>query len=187
MPEHPVAARGAWLALLAASLVSLASSARAAPTVSANGFSIHIESVLAAPPARAYRAFIHPALWWDAAHTYSHDARKLSLEPRAGGCFCERLAHGGSVEHLRVVFVQPGERLRLAGALGPMQPSGLAGALTVQFKPQGEGTLLLLDYVVGGYRAGGFDDIAPAAEGMLGEQVERLKQEVERGKASRRP
>ncbi len=51
-------------------------------------------------------------------------AANLSLEARAGGCWCERLADGGSVEHLRVLLVSPGRMLRMRGALGPFQ--GLA-------------------------------------------------------------
>ncbi len=39
-----------------------------------------------------------------------------------------------------------------------------------------------LTYSVGGFIDGGFDKMAPAVDGVLGEQLERLKRFVETGK-----
>ena len=72
--------------------------------------------------------------------------------------------------------------LRMSGALGPLQGSGLAGSLTLQFKPAGEGTQLLLQYAVGGFFEGGFTKLAPAVDAMLAGQLQRLKRYVETGK-----
>jgi hypothetical protein len=38
---------------------------------------------------------------------FSRDAANLSTELRAGGCFCERLKDGRSVQHLQVVYAAP--------------------------------------------------------------------------------
>ena len=34
--------------------------------------------------------------WWDPAHTWSGESKRLSSETKAGGCFCEELEDGGS-------------------------------------------------------------------------------------------
>src|SRR5690606_29347088 len=57
-----------------------------------NGFSI--SHVAEAPDVAApvvWAALADVAKWWDPEHTYSGDARNLSLEPQVRGCFCERL------------------------------------------------------------------------------------------------
>jgi uncharacterized protein YndB with AHSA1/START domain len=167
-----------FLALLCASTV-----ASAAVQVAPNGFVVRIEAEVDGSPAKVYKALvIEVSQWWNPAHTYSGDASNLVIDARPGGCFCERLSAGGGVEHLRVVNVQPPGLLRFSGALGPLQGSGLAGALTFRMSPSPKGTKLELDYSVGGFMEGGFDKMAPAVEGMLGEQVARLKRYVETGK-----
>ena len=45
---------------------------------------------------------------------------RMTLQLRPGGCLCETLDDGGGVEHMRVAFVQPGERIVLTGSLGPL-------------------------------------------------------------------
>jgi uncharacterized protein YndB with AHSA1/START domain len=169
------------LVLLAA--VALASNCMAAAEIEANGFRVRHDVAIAASPAKVYDALIgHVDRWWSAKHTYSGDSRNLTIDARAGGCFCERLANGG-VEHMRVVYVRPNEMLRMTGGLGPLQASGIAGAMTWRLSPAQAATKLELTYSVGGYIAEGFQGIAPAVESVLGEQVDRLKRYVESGAA----
>ncbi len=108
----------------------------------ANGFAIEQTVQIAATPAKVYDTLIRPALWWDKDHTYSHSATNLSLQAHAGGCFCETMPRGGSVEHARVVVAEPGEALRLRGPLGPFQGQGVDSALTFTLKANGAGTEL---------------------------------------------
>jgi uncharacterized protein YndB with AHSA1/START domain len=165
------------LALLALCLLPPAQAAEVTPT----GFLVRHEVTVSAPPAKVYEAFVSQVgSWWNAQHTYSGDAANLSIDARAGGCFCEKLRDGG-VEHMRVVQIRQNRLVRMAGGLGPLQASGLAGAMTWQFSALDGGTKLELVYSVGGLMSGGFDAIAPAVERMLGEQVERLKRFVETG------
>ena len=191
VPAQPKARAGVQAAFAFAAAVALAvapGAARAETSVAATGFAVRLEATIQAPPARVYQAFTDEVgRWWNPEHTYSHDAANLSIDARAGGCFCEKLPAGGGVEHLRVINVAPPSLLRMSGALGPMQGSGLAGALTVQFKPVEGGTQLLLKYSVGGYLEGGFEQIAPMAEAMLAEQLARLKSYVETGKPAGKP
>ena len=82
-----------------------------------------------APPEQIYAALGKIGQWWSSSHTFSRDASNLSLDLKAGGCLCERLKDGGSVQHLIVVYAAPAEGLRLRGALGPLQMEGVDGTL----------------------------------------------------------
>nr|AKQ70977.1 polyketide cyclase/dehydrase [bacterium enrichment culture] len=148
----------------------------------ASGFVVREEATVSAPPAQAWAAFVDVASWWNPAHSYSSDAANLSLDAKAGGCFCEKLAGGGSVEHLRVVMVMPGKVLRMAGGLGPLQSSPVAGSMTVAFAAVPNGTKVSLTYGVGGFMPGGVDKMAGPVDGVLAEQIARYRLFVETGK-----
>jgi hypothetical protein len=157
--------------------------ARATVEVAPTGFVVRHVFAVAAAPARVYDAAISQvSQWWNPEHTYSGESRNLSIDPRPGGCFCERLGGAGGVEHMRVVYLAPAQMIRMSGGLGPLQSSGVAGALTWAFSPAGPGTRMELTYSVGGFFPGGFEKIAPGVEAMLGEQALRLKRVVETGK-----
>lgn len=147
----------------------------------ATGFAIEQSVHIAAPPATVYDALVHPAKWWDSAHTFSGSAANLSIEPHAGGCFCEALPNGGSVQHGQVVVAAPGQTLRLRGPLGPFQGQGVDGALTFSLKPRGDGTDLALSNTIGGFVKGGFADWPARADAMLAGQLARLKRYLETG------
>jgi len=167
-------------------LVLAGTSGQSAPQVTSTGFLVKLEAHINAPPAKVYDALIGQiGLWWNPEHTYSHDAKNLSIDPRPGGCFCEKLPNGGGVEDLRIGYVVPREAVRFSGALGPLQASGLAGSLTWKLTGDADTTRLQLSYSVGGFIDGGFDKIAPAVESMLNEQLTRLKLFVETGKPSK--
>jgi uncharacterized protein YndB with AHSA1/START domain len=156
---------------------------QSAPQVAPNGFLVKLEANVKAPSAKVYDALIGQiGLWWNPEHTYSHDAKNLSIDPRPGGCFCEKLPNGGGIEHLRVVYIAPNETVRLSGALGPLQASGVAGSMTWKLTGAAENTHVQLSYSVGGFISGGFEKIAPAVEAMLREQLDRLRMFVETGK-----
>ncbi len=170
--------------LLCAVLVGLAAQTAEAQ-VAATGFRTRVQLDIRATPAKVFETFLQVGDWWSPAHTYSADAKNLSIDARPGGCFCERLPNGGGVEHLRVVYVAPGETLRLAGALGPLQALGVTGSMTLVFKPTFGGTALELVYSVGGFSEGGFAQLAPAVQGVLTEQMNRLKAFIETGRPAR--
>ena len=146
----------------------------------AAGFALQQTLHIAAPPERVYAALITPAKWWNSEHTFSGSAANLPLEARAGGCFCE-VWNGGSVQHLVVVDAQPGKILRLRGALGPFQGQGVDGALTFTLKSGANGTDLVLDNLTGGFMKGGFGKWPQLADGMLANQMARLKRFIETG------
>jgi uncharacterized protein YndB with AHSA1/START domain len=154
-----------------------------APQVTPNGFLVKFEVSVNAPAAKVYDALVGQiGSWWDSEHTYSGDAKNLSIDARPGGCFCEKLPNGGGIEHARVIYVVPREVLRLSGALGPLQASGVVGILTWKLTSGTDNTHVQLSYSVGGYVDGGFEKIAPAVESVLRGQLNRLKQFAETGK-----
>ncbi|MEE4450701.1 SRPBCC family protein [Novosphingobium resinovorum] len=151
--------------------------------VAAGGFVVRHVAQVSATPEETWAVLVKPSVWWDSDHTWSGDAANLSLDARAGGCFCEILPNEaspkasprGGVEHMRVIYVERGRALRMAGALGPLQADAATGTLTVQLKPDGKGgTQLLLEYVVGGFTRTPFEKLAPAVDAMLAGQVKRL-------------
>ncbi len=140
---------------------------------SGNGFTISVTEQAAATPDEVWAALSAPGAWWSAEHSWSGDAANLSLEPAAGGCFCERWS-GNSVEHARVIFAVRGQQLRLRGAFGPLQAEALTGVLTVTLTAQGQGTQIAVDYVVGGYARFTLRSAAPLVDQVVTEQVRRL-------------
>lgn len=133
---------------------------------------------LRATPAVVYAAIGKIGEWWSSEHTYSGDARNLSLEVRAGGCFCERWA-GGSVEHGRVVLAEDNETVRFEGALGPLQDMAVSAVMTFKLAPSGEATHLTVTYRVGGNASHNLDKLAPIVDQVVGEQVARLTRLVD--------
>lgn len=152
----------------------------------AGGFAVSHQMTLAGDPERVFAALTEQiAKWWDADHSYSGQAENLYLEARAGGCFCERLPNGGSVEHMRVVFASPGRLLRLAGGLGPLQGMGASGTMDFQLSPAqstGDGaTRLEFRYIVSGFAPDGLGDIADPVDVVLGAQLARLASYLQGG------
>jgi uncharacterized protein YndB with AHSA1/START domain len=175
--------RYAHLAAFALACLATAPPAHAEVADSAaNGFTIKIERQLEAPPLEAWQALVdRVGAWWHPDHTFSGDAANLSIDARAQGCFCERLPPDGELRHLTVVYADPGKLLRLTGGLGPLQGLGVAGSLTIELAPQGDGAKLTLTYAVGGYVDGGLAGWAPAVDGVLSEQMDRLTRYVATG------
>jgi uncharacterized protein YndB with AHSA1/START domain len=150
---------------------------------SANGFTTTTTAEVAAPPARVFEAVVaQVGLWWAASHTWSGTPKNMSIEGKAGGCFCERLAGGGSVRHMTVLLAEPGKTLRMSGGLGPLQEMPVTGVLTLTFAPTTGGTRVEMIYAVGGYTKDGLSKLAPLVDSVLAEQVKRLKAFVETGK-----
>lgn len=137
------------------------------------GMSLTYVHKVAATPEQVWAALIQPSRWWSKDHSWSGSAGNFSLDPEAGGCFCERWK-GGSVEHGRVIFAIPRKQLRIRGALGPLQGEALSGVLTISLKSEGKATILTADYVVGGYARYSLKQMAPAVDAVVGQQMKGL-------------
>jgi hypothetical protein len=161
----------AALALAAFPLAAHAEIVSAAP----DGFTVKtaVHSKLA--PAAAFKRFVAIGDWWSPDHSYSHDPKKnFRLDARAGGCWCERVPAEGSVEHMRVLFVAPGQEIRLSGGLGPLQSMAVSAVMDVTFAPDGPGTSVTATYTVGGYMPGMADTIPAAVDGVIAAQFARF-------------
>lgn len=150
----------------------------------ANGFTVKTTLQVQAAPDAVYQRLIQVGDWWDSAHTFSGNAKNLSIEEKAGGCFCEKLPNGGGVRHMQVVFFAPGKTLVLSGGLGPLQSIAATGSMSIQLTPAESGTNLQVTYAVVGYQAAGMNTWAAPVDRVLVEQFTRLKNLVERGDPS---
>jgi len=152
------------------------------------GLTVATTLTIAGPPAKVYAALINPGRWWNPDHSWSKDGANLRLDPVVGGCFCETLPspkgpmRQGEVEHMRVIFVIPGELIRLRGALGPFQAMAVTGTLSWELKAVAGGTALSQTYTLGGYMPGGGQAFAPVVDQVMSDQLARLKAYVERAR-----
>jgi hypothetical protein len=149
---------------------------------SASGFVVAHEADVAVDPKAAYEAFIKIGNWWSDTHSFSGAAKNISIESKAGGCWCETLPNGGSVRHMTVVHANPGALLVFSGGLGPLQFMGVAGSMKVSFKAQDKGTHVSVVYAVGGYDPGNFQEISKGVDAVLGEQIRRYSDFASTGK-----
>ncbi len=153
--------------------------------VNDHGFAVLHVTKINAPPDKVWATLIAPQSFWNSSHSWSGDAANLMLDPRAGGCFCEKWASksgpsaANSVEHMRVIYAEAPRILRLSGALGPLQSEGVAATLNIAMEADGAGTKISMSYVVGGFSRLSPKDIAPAVDAVIGEQLTRLKARAE--------
>lgn len=144
------------------------------------GFVIERSALVPADAATTWQMLLRPGQWWQSSHTWSGDAANLTLDPRAGGCFCETLPQAkdmtarGVAEHMRVIQAAPGRMLRMSGALGPMQGEAAHGTMTISLIPAANGTTIKIEYVVGGHMRMKPPQLAPAVDGVLGAQLRSL-------------
>ena len=113
-------------------------------------------------------------VWWNSEHTYSGAARNLSLPLQAGGCFCAKLADGGSIEHGRVIYVQPGVIVRLDTPLGPLQEMPVAAVLTFRLAPHEGGTKITMSFNAAGAFTQESAKLAAIVDQVMRDQLERL-------------
>jgi hypothetical protein len=154
-------------------------------TTTETGFNIVHIAEIAAEPDIIWKRLIAPKDYWSKTHSWSGSSEGFYIDAQAGGCFCELFQEKGtdgktktvgSVEHMRVIFAQPGKVLRMQGALGPLQSEAVLGTLTVAIEPLkgGKGSKVSFSYVAGGYMRYKTAEIAPAVDKVLGEQFKSL-------------
>lgn len=162
--------------LLLASCIAFAVPARAeVKDAAAGGFTVeNVQTVPVAADA-AWQALIEDVdRWWPKDHSWWGEASTLSIDPRAGGCFCE-LDGARQAQHMQVVFAEPGKTLRMLGGLGPLQGMGLHGVLEFRLTPaEAEGTRIALYYRVGGYTGDDLAKLAPVVDRVQAQQLAAL-------------
>jgi len=178
---------------LIATLIAAGTAAPAAAAVkdaAANGFTVENERNVAADAGTVWKALTEDVdRWWPKDHTWWGRDSRLSIDARAGGCFCERSQDGRrQAAHMAVSFVDPGKTLRLLGGLGPLQGMGLGGAMEFRLSPGKDGgTRIVLFYRAGGYTPDDLSKFAPVVDKVQGLQLGGLADYLERGRAAASP
>lgn len=164
-------------AILAATGLLLAAPAMAGVTsVSEAGFALQHQVTTDLSPKDAFARLTNPGDWWNPSHTWSGDAANMTLEARAGGCFCETWPDG-SVEHMRVHTAQPGRFIVLRGALGPLSAHAVTGSMRWSITARDDGgSDVTFSYAVSGVIEGGMESWAPIVDGVIAEQATRFAQ-----------
>lgn len=143
-------------------------------TLNDGGFTVSHQITVAAGPDAVYSGVQKIGQWWNPDHSWTGQAANLYLDAKPGGCFCERLPDDGGVEHLRIIYLAPGKQIRFDGALGPLMGFPLSGRMIWSWEATGDGTAITFTYHVHGFMEGGFEGLAPAVDGVIGEQLTRL-------------
>jgi uncharacterized protein YndB with AHSA1/START domain len=167
------------LAAACCAILSASTAFAEVKAVGPDGFLSQHVLAIQAPAPRVWAALGTVGAWWNPAHSWSRSAANLSIDLTAGGCFCERWPDG-AVEHGRVIMARPNQVLRLAAPLGPLQELGVNAILTWMLTQDGDATRLTVTYRVSGDSLHALAALAPAVDGVIGEQAARLKAFVER-------
>lgn len=171
------------LALWMSALAGAATPATAAVVDSKpNGFTIENSIEVKADAAAAWKALINDiGRWWPADHTWTGDARNLSIQARAGGCFCE-VSKTIQAQHMTVAHVESEKLLRMIGGLGPLQGMGLSGTMEWRLAPGKDGgTRITLWYRAGGYTPDDLSTFVPVVDQVQALQLGGLGQYLNRG------
>ncbi|MBT0585341.1 SRPBCC family protein [Alteromonas oceanisediminis] len=155
------------------SLACLTSMVNAEVThVTEHGFVVNHSVITTAPPPQAWQALVDDIdAWWPKDHTWWRGT--LSIDAKAGGCFCETTEHN-SAEHMRISYVDQFSVLRMSGGLGPLQGMGMFGALDWTFVEADAGTQITLTYKVHGLDNTDFAELAPIVDSVQAMQLQAL-------------
>lgn len=157
--------------LWAAALLACAGPASAeVKDAAASGFTLENSQWVPVEAEAAWRALLDVGRWWPADHTWWGSAKSLSIDPVAGGCFCE-IDGERQARHMQVVLVDPARLLRMTGGLGPLQGMGLHGVLEFRLADEGEGTRITLWYRAGGYAPDSLATLAPVVDRVQAAQL----------------
>ena len=162
-------------------------SAQSAPQVTSNGFLVKLEVSVNTPAAKVYDALVGQIGSWSDRSTPTQVMRRISRSTHARAAasaknspMAAELNTLGSSTLFRVKSCGSQERSDRC------RRPGVAGTLTWKLTSGTRAsTRRHLSYSVGGFIDGGFDKIAPAVEGVLREQLDRLKQFAETGKPTK--
>jgi hypothetical protein len=170
--------------MFAAAVLAAAPAGAEVVETTADRFVTRATASVRATPLATWLALTRPGEWWNPAHSWSGDAKNMTLTPQGGGCFCERIPVGdsgnssameGSARHAEVLQAFPMKVLRMRGGFGPLQGEPANGVLTITLKEVPGGTRIMWEYNVGGPMRYKIAEIAPAVDGVMSEQLGRLQ------------
>lgn len=136
---------------------------------SSDGFTISLSQESQRSDAELWQRLQHPEIWWSSAHSWSGDAANMSVEMRAGGCWCERVGDG-VVVHGRILRIDAGRAVLFDAPLGPLNEAAVSTRLSWRVENQ----RVVWRYQVFGALPMPVEQLAPLVEGVLAEQLRRL-------------
>ncbi|MCR9271276.1 MAG: SRPBCC family protein [Hyphomonadaceae bacterium] len=143
-------------------------------TASPDHFTLKLEAETELAPNEVWARLIVPSEWWQSDHTYSGDAKNLSLDVQAGGLWREDW-DGGSVWHGTVIQAHENKSLILSAPFGPLQGLAVTSVWTITLTPhEAGGTKITFDHVTNGTDASGLDQMAPAVDFVKGAALASL-------------
>jgi uncharacterized protein YndB with AHSA1/START domain len=168
----PLRCRLLMIIVLGTVLLTVARAGAAVKDATPGGFTVENAIHVPVDAPTAWKALVNDVgRWWPRDHTWWGEKGELTIEARAGGCFCERNGEQQAL-HMLVTFVDPGQRLRLTGGLGPLQGMGLHGALEFRLEPaKGGGTSITMFYRAGGYTPDDLSKFAPVVDSVQALQI----------------
>lgn len=166
--------------LLIAAAFALVASPASAEVVerSADHFVLRYAVALEAGPEDFIDALEHIGEWWNPAHTYSGDARNLSLALDPGTCFCEAMPDGSTFDHGGVYEYDPGTGVLIDAALGPLRGKTTLSNWTIGWTGANRGSELVMSYVV---RGEGVGAMADGVDAVMDDQFHRMVRFIEYG------
>lgn len=166
--------------LLIAAAFALAASPASAEVVerSADHFVLRYAVALEASPEDFIDALEHIGEWWNPAHTYSGDARNLSLALDPGTCFCEAMPDGSTFDHGGVYEYDPGTGVLIDAALGPLRGKTTLSNWSIGWTGANRGSELVMSYVV---RGDGVGAMADGVDAVMDDQFQRMVRFIEYG------
>lgn len=161
------------LTFLPAALIFSSSAVADVEATSSTHYVLHHEASSPLEPDALWDRLIEPASWWHPDHTYSGDARNLSLEATAGGLWLETW-DGGSVAHGEVLLAREGEMLRMNAPFGPLQGIGAYTIWTISITAVDGGSLVTFDEVASAPPGNDMEQLAGAVDYVKTEAIARL-------------
>lgn len=145
--------------------------------VSQTGFIVENQVTVTKPVEHVWQSLIYDVdNWWPKDHSWWNGS--LSIDPKAGGCFCE-VKGDQSALHMTISYVDPNKVLRMIGGLGPLQEMGVTGALTWKLDDTDDQVQITLTYAVSGINPNGFASLAPIVDQVQAIQLGALAHHVQ--------
>lgn len=168
------------LAVVLAAALALSVARAEVVDIGPTGFVIENAVTVHADAMTAWRALVDDVgRWWPADHTWFGRSENLSIDARAGGCFCE-IDGARQAEHMAIGMVVPGELLRMLGGLGPLQGTGMYGALDWRLDAVEDGTRITLRYQVTGFVPDDLGALVPVVDRVQALQLGGLAAYLDR-------
>ena len=150
----------------------------------ADGFQIDLARTSTLEPADLFERAGTLSDWWSPEHTWSGSSENLYLTKLAPGGLWQEVWADGSVEHGRLIaFVSSDETrlMRFETALGPLQGMGVGAILTITVREDTDfdtpaKSVVTFRYLVTGAEFQDLSALAPAVDGVLSEQIDRLSE-----------